>query len=525
MSGSAREKALGFARTYWSDVVYVLCSLALLAWVAWDAIYARSITWKPGSDYWEHSAVLRAWIQNLANPEHPMIGGEVSSPRFSPHFLIVAVLARLLGVDAIGAMSIAEVLNTALLLIGIYVFFRTYFRTRLASLFGLFVMFGSWLDAPHFSNVYKLDVYFSVAGYPSNATLSITLFAFTVALIALRSERERRGLLALLSFFWGYIYITHPLTAMMSLTGALILATVEPGVARRRRLLVGGTVVAGLLLSAIWPYYPAIRMVTGGTVDRVSNDIEQGSFTLHAFYAPDLMFDIVGFAIVGVALIPYFLIRRKQLFLALGPLPLLAVFLANAFVQLPLGHRFILLATFYFQASLVWLLLRLVSPDTFPAAWWKKPAVRAGVAGALGLFFVYIAYDNVKDANKRFTRSMLLRESPTVRFGRRVAELAGPNAVVLADKLTSWSLPTFGTRVVAFHHRNPLVPDALERNAAVARFFGSASDEKREATLKRYKVTHVIVSGKRGSADRFLAERGSVKVLPGDSRLYVLDGS
>jgi hypothetical protein len=525
MNAETRQKAFGFARTYWSDAVYLSCSLALLAWVTWDAIYARSITWKSGSDYWEHSAVLRAWIQNLANPEHPMIGGEVSSPRFSPHFLIVAILARLLGVDAIGAMSIAEVLNTALLLVGIYVFFRTYFRTRLASLFGLFVMFGSWWDAPHFSNVYKLDVYFSVAGYPSNATLAVTLIAFTIALIALRSARERRGLLALLAVLFGYIYITHPLTAMMSLTGALILAAVEPGVPRRRRLWVGGTVVAGLLLSAIWPYYPAIRMVTGGTVDRVSNDIEQGSFTLHPFYAPDLMFDIVGFAIVGVALIPYFLIKRKQLFLALGPLPLLAVFLANAFVQLPLGHRFILLATFYFQASLVWLLLRLVARDTLSAAWWKAPALRAIVACAIGIFFVYITYDNVADAQKRFTRGMLVRESPTVRFGRRVAELVGPNAVVLADKLTSWSLPTFGTHVVAFHHRNPLVPDALERNAAVARFLGSGSDETRETILRRYKVTHVIVSGKRGSADRFLSERATLQPLPGGSRLYKLHGS
>jgi hypothetical protein len=525
MSVERREKAVRLARTYWSDAVYLLCSLCLLAWVAWDAIYARSITWKSGSDYWEHSAVLRAWIQNLANPEHPMIGGEVSSPRFSPHFLIVAIFARLLGVDAIGAMSIAEVLNTALLLVGIYVFFRTYFRSRLAALFGLFVMFGSWWDAPHFSNVYKLDVYFSVAGYPSNATLAITLFAFTVAVIALRSERERRGLLALLSVLFGYIYITHPLTAMMSLTGGAILAAVEPGVALRRRLLVGGTVVAGLLLSALWPYYPAIRMVTGGTVDRVSNDIQEGSFTLHRFYAPEMMLDIVGFAIVGVALIPYFLWRRKQLFLALGPLPLLAVFLANAFVQLPLGHRFILLATFYFQASLVWLLLRAVSADTLTPAWWKKPAVRAAVASIIGVFFLCVAYDNVKEAQKRFTRAMLERESPTVRFGRRVAELVGPKAVVLADKLTSWSLPTFGTHVVAFHHRNPLVPDALERNAAVARFLGSASDDQREQILKRYEVTHVIVSGRRGSADRFLATRAKLQGLPGNSRLYTLDGS
>jgi hypothetical protein len=166
----------------------------------------------------------------------------------------------------------------------------------------------------------------------------------------------------------------------------------------------------------------------------------------------------------------------------------------------------------------------LVSPATGPA-WWRKPAVRAAVASAIGAFFIYVAYDNVKDAQKRFTRSMLVRESPTVRFGRRVADLVGPNAVVLADKLTSWSLPTFGTHVVAFHHRNPLVPDALDRNAAVARFLGSASDDTREAILERYKVTHVIVSGKRGSADRFLADRAKLLVLPGDSRLYVLDGS
>ena len=140
-------------RERWTELAYLVLALGILAWVAWDAVSFRLITYSPGADYWEHTAVLRALLEDPWHPKHPLIAGSVSSPRFGPHFLIVALVGRAAGTDALGAMSIASVLNAALFLLGIYLFFREYFRDPRAPLLALVVMFGSWLDAPHFSNV------------------------------------------------------------------------------------------------------------------------------------------------------------------------------------------------------------------------------------------------------------------------------------------------------------------------------------------------------------------------------------
>lgn len=518
-----RKRALStFARTYWSDVAFVLLGLGIVIWVGWDAAYVRSITYSRGSDYWEHTAVLRALIEDPFRPVHPMTGSDVGSPRFSPHFLWVALLSRAFGFDPIEAIGFAAVANTLLFLAGIYVFFRTYFRSRLASLLGLVVLFGSWLDAPHFSNVYKLKVYFSVAGYPSTAALGVTLLTFTLALVVLRSERERRAALVALAFAWAYLYITHPLTAMLALVGGAVLAATEPGATLRRRLLVGATIPAGLILTLFWPYYPALRMVTGGTVQRVSKELARGDYELHHFYELGALLDIVGYALPGVLLIPYFLVRRRHLFLALTPLAMLAVFVVNAFVPLPLGHRFILLATFFFQASTVWLLLALIEPAADAPAPLRRRSVLWAARAAVGVLLAVLCVQNVEAAESRFARSVPGRKSPAVRFGEQVAKIAGPGAVVLADKVTSWSLPTFGCRVVAFHHQNPLVPDGDERNLAVRRFYSTASDAERAEILERYRVTHVVVTGRHGGADAYLETRARRHELSGKSRLYAL---
>ena len=95
--------------------------------------------------------------------------------------------------------------------------------------------------------------------------------------------------------------------------------------------------------------------------------------------------------------------------------------------------------------------------------------------------------------------------------------------MVLANPLASWSLPTFGPKVVTLHHRNPLILDGDERDAAMAFFLGNTSDEQRFAILERFRVTHVlsapIVSR---SLTRFLKENALARDVPGKYTLYVL---
>jgi hypothetical protein len=509
-----RVHALAYA------ALFILLSLGIVGWVAWDAIGPRLIAWSPTSDYWEHTAVLHALIEDPIHPRHPLLAEPIPSPRFGPHFVVIAVIARAVKMDALDAVAFAAVLNAALFSCGIYVFFREYFRDQRAPLVALIVLFGSWLDAPHFSNVYKLSVFFSVAGYPSSAALAVMLFGFFVVLRLLRSEAERPGLWALSAGLWAYVYITHPLTAMAGVSGALLFALTEPGVTRRRRLWVAASVPAGLVASLVWPYYPALGMVFSGTADRVQKSLEPSQqHELHSFFEPEKMVDIVGICLLVVLVVPYFVWRRKHLVVPLGALAMLAVFALTAFVDIPLGHRFILLATFFLQIGLVWIFLELLPPLEPRSS--ETPLLRyARVSGAVATVALlgFMIVSNVETAWERFDGKSDQRytASPTVKYGRRVAELAGPNAVVLALPVPSWPLPTFGPKIVTLHHQNPLISDAARRNHDARRFLSDApTDEERLRILERYRVTHVVVlPGESEPVLDFLREHGKKRGLP-----------
>jgi hypothetical protein len=509
------------------DIVFALLAAALVASVAWDAFVFRLITHLPGSDYWEHTAVLRSLITDPWHPRHPLVVTDAGSPRFGPHFLLVALVARIVHFGPIDAMALASVLNALLFVVGIFVFFRLYFADRRASLYGLVVMFGTWLaGAPHFSNVYKLSVFYSVAGDPSSAALALTLLGLALAVRLLRDERQRPGLLALSAVTWAYIYLTHPLTAMMSLTAAVLLAATEPGVSRRRRLWVAAMVPAGILLAVLWPYYPALGMVMKGTAARVSHRVANAGADhgeLHRFYSPSYLWQISGFALLAVPCFGYFVVVRRHLFLVLGTLAMLAIFIVSAFIDIPLGHRFVLLAMFFLQIGVVFLLLALTPRARPLPSWATHPSLRLLAAAATGALLLFLVVSNVRAAEKRFGE-FRGGTSHTVRLSRRIGQLVGTDGVVLGDAQTCWSVPTFGPRVVALHHGNPLVPDTRERRLAVRGFYGHGmSDAERARVIERYHVTHVLFTGRQaGPAERFSEQRGTLHELPYGGRLYAL---
>jgi hypothetical protein len=487
-----------------------------------------------GADYWEHTAALRALIEHPFSPRNPQVLSEVGSPRFGPHFLIVALLTKAIGGDALDAMALAGVLNTALFVTGIYVFFGRYFRDRRAPLYGLIVMFCSWWAAWKFSNVYQLRIFFMVAGYPSTAALGITLIGLRVAVDALRAKTTRPGLISALVVCWAYVFITHPLTAVLSLSGCVLLAATEPGVPLARRAWVAGSTVIACVVSGLWPYFPTWEVVAGGKgeesgwIARSVEDVAQGGeeYRLHQFYDAERIFENFGLAMIGIPISLYLLFTRYR-FIALGALSMATPFIVNAFVPLPLGHRFILLTVFYLQLAVVWLFVAASpKPGVVPCSRLDRASGLVGgalVALALGLSL----WLNLADAVPSFQAALERArsgESPLVRYARRVGEIAGPEAVVLGDANLTWPLPTFGPRVVALKHENPLVEDRSARVGAVGAFLARRTkDDQRLEILEHFQVTHVIVRDRQErSLGPFLSRVGMRHRLPSGHRLYIL---
>jgi hypothetical protein len=530
------RRLIVLGRRYWPDLAFWLLAAALVTWVAFDALFVRLTSFLGGADYWEHTAALRSLIESPFSPRNPQVLSDVPSPRFGPHYLIVALLTKAFGGDALDAMALAGVLNTALFVSGIYLFFGTYFRDRRAPLYGLIVMFGSWWNAWNFSNVYQLRIYFAVAGYPSSAALAITLIGLWLSVRALRMPKTSPATIATLVAIWAYVFITHPLTAMLSLSGCVLLAAFEPDLPLRRRAWVAGTAVAACLVSAAWLCFPAWQVVAGGKGEesgwlaRSVSGLAQGGeeYRLHYFYRTHRIANSLGLALIGIPICAYLLFTRYR-FIAVGALSMAAPFIANAYIPLPLGHRFILLAIFYLQLAVVWLLVA-ASPkwDLAPlslsdrAVGWAGSALVTLVLGAtasLHLDDAWLAFENAR-AKAEGT------ESPFVRYAREVGELAGPNAVVLGDPIITWPLPTFGPRVVALEHENPLVEDRTARNEAVEVFLARRTkDAERVRILRHFRVTHVIVKEKqdRQQLGEFLSRHGRRHRLATGHRLYSLD--
>ena len=533
LSPALRKTGAWFQR-HWASGLFVLLALGIWGWVSWEAVYVRMVTWEAGADYWEHSATLHALIENPWHPRHPHLATDAGSPRFGPQFLLIALIARACSWDAIQAMTLTAVLNMLLFLCAIRVFFRSYFRHPLAPLYGLLVMFGGWWLGFHYSNVYALPVLFSVASFPSTTALGLTLLGFALCVRLLRAEcRRPRLALVVLAVWAAAVFIIHPLTAMMSLSGALILALAEPKASWRLRFEVVFAVVLGCALSHFWPYFSPWVVLRGGhgeSADWAGQSVQQAGELhvkkkLHEFYQPLALLKALGLGSLTLLALPYFFLARERWFVGLGVLSMLLPFVGNAFVELPLGHRFVLLAIVYLHIGLVWLLLRLTPGH---AGAFRFLARRSwGIVSALLIATTLLIFS----AHSVLTARALLTEprfrtgrgSPVIRNMRSFAAIAGPDAVVLGTPLLSWALPTFGPKVLVLFHQDPLVPDANERAFRVRRFLAPAtSDDERRTILARYGVSHVLVQREASSLARFLAKTSTVHRLGAGYRLYTL---
>jgi len=531
-----RVRAL-FARHY-PSALFALVALGIFGWVSLDAVRWRSVTWEGGSDYWEHSAALHALMQKPWHPDNPHLVSTAPSSRFGPQFLLVALAARALHLDALGAMALTAVLNTLLFLSSIYLFFGSYFRHRLAPLYGLLVMFFGWWQGFHYSNVYALHVFFTVASYPSTTALGLTLLGFTLAVHLLRGElRHPRVALGLLAAWAAAVFIVHPLTAMLSLSGAGLLAISEPKAALRLRLEAIGMLLLGLLLSRFWPYFSPWEVIRGGhgadagwagdSLKQLGAELHV-KHRLHEFYQLPGLLRAFGLALVALLALPYFLLKRERWFIGVGALAMLLPFVINAFVDLPLGHRFVLLAMVYLDIGVVWLLLRITPGYPEAVSWLGQRRARIAASLALIALFAVFTAHGVSMAREQLASPKFYtgRESPVVRNMRNFAEFTGPDAVVLSNALLSWPLPTFGPKVLLLFHDDPLVSDEAERELYVARFLGRATDEQRAQILAHYGVTHVLLGRESNPALlRFLANHATVRAVGTGYRLYALDPS
>lgn len=523
---------LGLVRC-WAIILYWVIAALLVAWIAHEASTTRLITYSQGTDYWEHSAALRELLESPFAPGNPHLRSEASSPRYNPVYLAIALVGRSLSLDVLGLMTLASAFNLALYVSCGFWFFASYFRDRRAPLYGLLVLLTSWWRSWHFSNVYHLEILPSVAAYPSTTALGLTWACFALVALVVRSGATPWRLFGV-GALSALVFVVHPLTAVLALSGMGLLALLEPGQGRRTRAAALGAMALGLMSAHFWPYYSAFEVLSGGQHEATAGWAAKaaaqalGEKPPHRpnmdFYELQNLRDAVGLAAPGLLFALVLLATRTHLFIPLGLLSMLVPFGVNLFVRIPLGHRFVLLAMVYLHLAFVWGCLWL-TPGYHQAARllrarWARVLGALTVATVLGLG----VWHNVPRAQARVARAEKLRLSPILNYARQVGRYAGRDAVVMGGTRETWSVPTFGPKVVALYHTNPLVADSTERARDVKTFLRrSTPDDERDRILRKYSVTHVLVDGRDARAlKRYLDARGKSRRLAAGHRLYTL---
>lgn len=491
----------------WFAVAAILTSL----WVSWSAFEFPMSAFELGSDYWEHTAAIAEWKKDLWNPQNPHLFLDVGTPRYMPFFFVLTVIANWFDLDPVQAMAVGATINMVLFSLGVFLFFRHYFRNDWAPLVGFVVLLCGWGLGWIFSNLFQLRDLFFVAAYPSMFVFALCFFAWWEVTRLIRGEAEGLTHLAALALLIALMLTCHPLTGAFGLGTIGLMVLLEPGAAWTTRVQLLATLIVGALLTELWPYFSTWEVSTGVSAGEDQSWIERGAISEtprsgalnHAFYDPVQVLIVLGPALLGLPALLLLLAKRQHLFIVAGFLGTIGVFLFNLVFPIPLGHRFLLFAAVFLQLALAWWILHSASAWRATFVTKEKPlrtnwaVVTSGaILGIMVLWNVAIAalqFGGFQAFPDRGLPERYTHLQPVLPDMRAIAAHLPDDAIVIGHPNIVWPLPTFRGKTVAMYHGDPMVPDLRTRSADVASFLDrETSQEARRDILDKYGVTHIL---------------------------------
>jgi hypothetical protein len=533
-------------------ITYVSVAALIGAWLCWDSAVYRLITYSLWADYWEHAAALTEWMRNLGAPGNPHLAGGSSSSRYVPILWVLAAIGQATGLSAIDLMALGAVINYSLLAVAIYLFCKEYFQNEWAPVVAFLVLFMGWGVPWVWANLYQLRSFFMVASYPSTFVFALSLISFWYSLKFLRCKTGvLTGLFSLL-FLSALMFVSHPLTGVFAIAGCCLLACTERDAPLSLRVMIIITMLAGALLADLWPYFSIWDVVLNKSevVDDRTWQSFQGVGAMldrarsgdwwHMLYDPRQLVVGLGFALIGLPILMWMLVKRKQPFILLGAALMAAPYFGNVFYQVALAHRFLFYLVFFMHLAIIWAVQAMLARWQQASATQKEsPGLRAGVFATAALFGVVgIANVALLTADYRgqhlnqklelIDKRQFLPTGMTVtdvytRLTRDIPE----SAIVIGNPLLTWPLPTFRGKVVSLpeNHENSLVPDEAERTAAERTFMSAdATVAERIAIVNQYRVSHVLINPSKTEPEliNWLEGSGQLIAEVGNFQMFVL---
>jgi hypothetical protein len=483
-----------------SPIWFWLLGIALVVYVAVCTGQRQN---NLGADAWEHHRAVLALTRHLWKPGNPTYASDVPSVRYSPYTVFWALICRATGITPYTALSAAAVVNTILLVLGVWLLLAAFGQAAAASAV-LLVMVLLYGGIPSWANSYALaDLPWHQVN-PSAFSFALVLIAWSIFRRASCDANRRMIRLAIVVILMAIATLDHGMTGAFGIIGLFVLALVAPTQSARFGMITAavgiGIAVGALCLS--WPWYSFWQAVLW----KGDNDF----WFNRAFLTWELT--LWAFPAAGCALFALPLIRRPIIrWGALGALLTLAASIVAYLRHSAILARFplpgmiylhIMVGIFAFQSGVF-------RPTTWPRrlrSMFLPPQQASPAILEVTLAVVLLrcaAPQVIQIATQPFlARPYLVAllhhgENRQTRLPQDLAQLLGPvqeHDVVLSDPQTSWLIPSFNGRIVAGLHYELFIHDQRQRMQDVTDFFTDTSDQRRQQIIQHYGVRWIVLN-------------------------------
>lgn len=466
---------------------YLVFSVGLI--LAYSVLFLFYVPGKT-DDYWDHTAALRAMVENLRAPAHPFFAGSYLGDRwFNPYFFSLAVLSRATGLSSFSVMKVGAIVNLLLLCAGVYLFATSYEKSRGAAVWMLVAYLFFWTTRGATMREWA---------YYSSFFVACGSFLFWYVLVRyLRGGGK--GLFCLTVVMGWVLWLSHQLQGGLAIGNGALLAFLERGIPRDRRLMaVGVFPVLMIGLGEIWPYFSSLRLLLG-------NFSEFGYAEPGLTMSAQLLFYgyIHGPNLIAIALaslnrsssgIGRFL--RSSILLS-WPIWVVLFLFRSQYATLLLGH--------IGSMAALWIGLALApqTEDSGSSPLYRfsgRDRLRKGLLVVLSLTILLQIKYTIGWVREFYWIERGVRYREMVQEYATLAQFIGPHDVVFSDVWTSWHLPTFTGKVITRPEGHQLDynvprPEIRQRTLDLNRFFAPETpDEVRRSLIEKYGVKFVLVN-------------------------------
>jgi hypothetical protein len=447
-------------------------------------------------DFWEHSAVVRELATHPTQPRHPLLRIDAPHAFASPYALLVAALCRLTGVSSVTGLTVASIVNLAMLLVALRVFVRRFApaHTEAVGYYLLLFMLLLWGPEPwEFSGFFHVNALNHVLAYPSACAFWVSLLL--LALDAKRIAEGRRRLLFLTIPLSAFVLLVHPPVFLFVATG-IVAMTLD---ARQRRsemvvAVLGLAIAVGIALA--WPYFPVWELLTSASVAFNANNA--------VMYEQPLLRTFP--ALLGAPLL-LANARRTGRWAMLAWVAMLVGIYAFGFVTAKYNYgRVIFFVVFLLQLEIARFVAQLEA---------RTQASGAGLSGRLVAGIVVVACLMLSEQSLFSTAWDTLRAPRAAAGYPFLSREVGQYDVMMADLRTGWIAASFGGKLVSAQHPLAFVSEEEQRvrRSDVRTFFSAGTSQAdREELLRKYGVSYVLAP-RRGALDTTFVSDGALKAL------------